>query len=186
MKSQLLVSTFASAATLIFRHLGLEARYVVGFGAYSDGHSNTMVTAKNAHAWCEVYFNNVGWITVDPTGLDTGMIRSGTGDYGDGFGGSGITDFSKILYGGNIVVSYDYSKDSSFEEDTAVSANDPARWYLTYDGKDHHKADRLHGGRNKAEHGDHRDEVPVCPVIEIGGCIRAGGQKKSGTVRCFY
>ena len=132
-------STFASAATLIFRHLGLEARYVVGFGAYSDGHSNTMVTAKNAHAWCEVYFNNVGWITVDPTGLDTGMIRSGTGDYGDGFGGSGITDFSKILYGGNIVVSYDYSKDSSFEEDTAVSANDPARWYLTYDGKDHHK-----------------------------------------------
>ena len=129
---------FASAATLIFRHLNLEARYVVGFGAYSDGHSNTVVTAKNAHAWCEVYFNNVGWITVDPTGLDTGMIRSGTGDYGDGFGGSGITDFTKIQYGGNIVVTYDYSKDSSFQEDTAVGANDPARWYLTYDGQDHH------------------------------------------------
>lgn len=85
---------FASAATLIFRYLGIPARYVEGYaidpsdiagrgsilsdkeyGQYYDGYSplqtNAVVsvdaTDANAHAWVEVYDSKVGWIVADVT-----------------------------------------------------------------------------------------------------------------------
>ena len=127
---------FASAATLIYRHIGLNARYVTGFGAYSNG-ATTTVTTNNAHAWCEVYFEGLGWVIVDPTNFDSGARIDATGNYGTGFGGSGLYTFDKISYTGQVKINYDYS--SQFEEDTEAAANDPARWYTVYDDTDHHK-----------------------------------------------
>ena len=125
---------FASAATMIFRHLGLYSRYVTGFGAYSTG-GTTTVTARNVHAWCEVYFEGAGWVIVDPTYFDTGLTRGSIGQYGSGFGGAGLYNFDKPIYSGIVSLSYDYS--SQFEEDTDVPVNDPSRWYVVYDDKDH-------------------------------------------------
>ncbi|MCM1049416.1 MAG: transglutaminase-like domain-containing protein [Clostridiales bacterium] len=85
---------FASAATLIFRYLGIPAKYVEGYAIdpsdiagrgtlltdeeysnYYDGFSplntNAVVSVEatdaNAHAWVEVYDSEVGWIVADVT-----------------------------------------------------------------------------------------------------------------------
>lgn len=59
---------YASAATLLFRQLGIPARYTVGFSASTEADNWAEVTAKQAHAWVEVYINGVGWISVEVTG----------------------------------------------------------------------------------------------------------------------
>ncbi|MBO6016384.1 MAG: transglutaminase domain-containing protein, partial [Lachnospiraceae bacterium] len=83
---------FASAATMIFRYMGIPARYVEGYvisaasieqgerldipySEYMTGDSpigetaviQVDVTDANAHAWVEVYSDGFGWVLVDPT-----------------------------------------------------------------------------------------------------------------------
>ncbi len=85
---------FASAATLIFRELGIPARYVEGYAIdpddisedgqilakediaqYYQGYSDLEQTAvvqvdvtdASAHAWVEIWFNDKGWQIVDVT-----------------------------------------------------------------------------------------------------------------------
>ena len=85
---------FASAATLIFRYMGIPARYVEGYAIdpsdiagrgellsdaeyeqYYDGYTPLMTDAvvsvdatdANAHAWVEVYDNEYGWIVAEVT-----------------------------------------------------------------------------------------------------------------------
>jgi transglutaminase-like putative cysteine protease len=86
-------SYFASAATLIFRAMGIPARYVEGYAVslsqvmdgelldgmsyedYYDGYSalgetamvEVEVTDADAHAWVEVYEQGRGWYVVDVT-----------------------------------------------------------------------------------------------------------------------
>jgi transglutaminase-like putative cysteine protease len=57
---------FASAMTVLCRMAGLPARYVEGFVADPvDGVA--YVTGMDAHAWTEVYFSGLGWVTFDAT-----------------------------------------------------------------------------------------------------------------------
>lgn len=96
---------FASAAVLIFRRLGISARYVEGyaFGVnsvmdgtvkedlnyddYYSGYSQlgrtavmeVEVTDANAHAWVEIYKEGKGWMVVDPT--PTVIEDGGGGDF---------------------------------------------------------------------------------------------------------
>lgn len=85
---------YASAATLIFRYLGIPARYVEGYAVdpvdiagrgellsdkeysqYYDGFSplqtdavvSVEATDANAHAWVEVYDSEVGWVVAEVT-----------------------------------------------------------------------------------------------------------------------
>lgn len=85
---------FASAATMLFRRMGIPARYVEGYafsyldvvengilvegaeyGDYYDGYAPIGETAlieleipdAYAHAWVEIYVEGKGWIAVDPT-----------------------------------------------------------------------------------------------------------------------
>lgn len=68
---------FATAMTVMMRHLGIPARYVIGYHAMSsaDADGNSVVRQiddKNYHAWVEVYFDGMGWLTFDPTpGINT-------------------------------------------------------------------------------------------------------------------
>ena len=59
---------FASAMVVMARSQGIPARYVTGFALERDSsRENTFVaTGKTAHAWTELYFSGIGWVTFDP------------------------------------------------------------------------------------------------------------------------
>ena len=59
---------FATAATLLYRALGIPARYTVGFMTDVKGGHNTAVKGMDAHAWVEVYEDGFGWRYVEVTG----------------------------------------------------------------------------------------------------------------------
>lgn len=65
---------FAAAATMMFRMLGVPARYVVGyvapkevFTADENGTYTAILEDDNAHAWTEIYQPFLGWIPVEVT-----------------------------------------------------------------------------------------------------------------------
>lgn len=61
---------FATAFTVLARMLGMEARVSVGFlpGETSPEAPNRyIVRGTDAHAWPEVYFEDLGWISFEPT-----------------------------------------------------------------------------------------------------------------------
>ena len=61
---------FATAFTVMARMLGMESRVSVGFlpGTTSpSAPTKYVVRGTDAHAWPEVYFQNLGWISFEPT-----------------------------------------------------------------------------------------------------------------------
>ncbi len=62
-------SYYAFAMTLMLRSIGIASRVAVGFAP--DMNEKTLnfydVRALHGHAWVEVYFDDYGWITFDPT-----------------------------------------------------------------------------------------------------------------------
>ena len=64
---------FASAGVLILRQLGVPARYVSGFvvrtGQFTKNGGSYVASVKdeNAHAWAEIWLDNVGWVPVEMT-----------------------------------------------------------------------------------------------------------------------
>jgi len=71
-------SLYASAMTLILRELKIPARYCTGFSIYPDSVLGKTVTLKqkNLHAWVEVYIDELGWVTFDPT---ASAVSAGSG-----------------------------------------------------------------------------------------------------------
>lgn len=59
---------YASAAVLLYRALGIPARYTVGALAEAQAGEWTDVKAASAHAWAEIYLNGIGWVMVEVTG----------------------------------------------------------------------------------------------------------------------
>lgn len=82
-------SYFASAMAVMGRIAGLPTRYVEGYRVRANPSGTSIVTGENAHAWVEIYFNGVGWVTFDPTpgsGFDASDTPQGDledGDEGD-------------------------------------------------------------------------------------------------------
>lgn len=60
---------FSSAMAIMVRTLGIPARNVNGFlgGEWNEYDAYVAVRARDAHSWVEVYFQDVGWVTFDPT-----------------------------------------------------------------------------------------------------------------------
>ncbi|MCO4793702.1 MAG: DUF3488 domain-containing protein [Bacteriovoracaceae bacterium] len=60
---------YASAAAILFRLMGLDARVVVGFqgGEFNPVGKYYLIQGKDAHAWVEVFNPNSGWVRTDPT-----------------------------------------------------------------------------------------------------------------------
>ncbi len=59
---------YASSVAVLLRMLDVPTRYCVGYLVYNvtDG-VNTSVTDADAHAWCEIWSDEFGWIQIDPT-----------------------------------------------------------------------------------------------------------------------
>ena len=77
---------YASAGTMMFRALGIPARYVGGYVSDVEKEKEKTVTTAQAHAWVEVYLDGIGWLPVEVTGGGPG---GGSGGSGGGSGGSG-------------------------------------------------------------------------------------------------
>lgn len=79
---------FASSMTLLLRALGHPARLAVGFrgGDFLPTRAQWSFRGNHAHAWCEVYFEGVGFVAYDPTPpADPGADRTtGAGAEADG------------------------------------------------------------------------------------------------------
>lgn len=65
---------FASAAVMMFRSMGIPARYAEGYFAdnecITERTGNTIkynITDKSAHAWVEIYQEGLGWVPVEVT-----------------------------------------------------------------------------------------------------------------------
>lgn len=65
---------FASAAVMMFRSMGIPARYAEGYFADNkcivERNGNTVkynITDKSAHAWVEIYQEGLGWVPVEVT-----------------------------------------------------------------------------------------------------------------------
>lgn len=57
---------FATATTLFLRTLGYPARYTQGYIAPIDAADTWVdITPIHAYSWCEVYVNNIGWMSAD-------------------------------------------------------------------------------------------------------------------------
>ena len=65
---------FASAATLLYRTLGIPARYVVGYNSYASANTWTEIKGADAHAWVEVFITGLGWVRIDPTPAYSGDV----------------------------------------------------------------------------------------------------------------
>ncbi len=68
---------YASSQVLLLRSIGIPARMAVGFaqGKYDSLGSRYLVTYKDAHAWPEVYFPEIGWVEFEPTGNQPPLAR---------------------------------------------------------------------------------------------------------------
>lgn len=68
---------YATSMCTMVRSLGLPARYVEGFltPAVSTSGNRYTVLNSNAHAWVEVYFEGIGWITFEPTPPFTSILN---------------------------------------------------------------------------------------------------------------
>jgi hypothetical protein len=61
---------YASMFALLSRHLGWDARVVLGFRPTWDG-DRLRIQGTNVFAWTEVRFQRLGWITVNPSPTQT-------------------------------------------------------------------------------------------------------------------
>ena len=66
---------FAAAATMMFRALGIPARYTIGFAV--NVQANVKLEYRGVgHAWTEIYLQGYGWIPLEVTG--SRMYTGGT------------------------------------------------------------------------------------------------------------
>ena len=64
---------FAIAATMLYRALGIPARYVEGYLVKTEANEQTDV--KDAHCWVEVFLDYYGWMQIEVVGVETHKIE---------------------------------------------------------------------------------------------------------------
>ncbi|QVK18994.1 hypothetical protein KHQ81_04600 [Mycoplasmatota bacterium] len=77
---------FATAGVVMYRAMGIPARYVTGFVAQSSADNWVGITSNQAHAWVEIYIDGFGWVPIEVTAPDLGDGSD------DGFGSEPGTD----------------------------------------------------------------------------------------------
>ena len=59
---------YAGAMAVMVRAAGLPARVALGYTPGTEQEDGSrLITSDDAHAWVEVYFENLGWVPFDPT-----------------------------------------------------------------------------------------------------------------------
>jgi len=94
---------FATATVLLLRHIGVKARYAVGFAVHETSGSGYVIRARDAHSWCLVWNErSKQWEDLDttpPTWLsEESKDRSSWQWLADGWSWVGF-QFSKLRWG---------------------------------------------------------------------------------------
>ncbi|MCD8308233.1 MAG: hypothetical protein LUD19_00125 [Clostridia bacterium] len=108
---------FARAATLLFRALGVPARYTQGYVASTVAGTWVDVTGATAHAWVEIYIDGLGWVTVDAT-------PGGAGGGSESSGGNGSAEITDVYKVSPYTERYAYDGDEHFYSDTELKGLD--------------------------------------------------------------
>ena len=95
---------YATAATLLYRALGIPARYVDGFMVNAVA-GETVEVRNPGHAWVEIYIDCVGWVQVEVTG---GYGENGGGSADGEHGDNGDYNNGKLTI--EITPTYQYKK----------------------------------------------------------------------------
>jgi hypothetical protein len=89
---------------MLFRALGIPARYTVGFAGEVKAGAITEIGADKAHAWVDVYVNGIGWVNVEvtgggaATGADKPLSLTITPDYtGDVYDSTVYNEYNPLL-----------------------------------------------------------------------------------------
>jgi transglutaminase-like putative cysteine protease len=81
---------YASAEVILLRSLGIPARFSVG---YAQGEKlvdpRYYVRQRDAHAWPEVYFPDIGWVEFEPTASQPLIVRLSGGAIDNSGSGNG-------------------------------------------------------------------------------------------------
>ncbi len=77
---------FATAGVVMYRSMGIPARYATGFVAQSSADNWVGITTNQAHAWVEIYIDGFGWVPIEVTAPDLGDGSD------DGFGSEPSND----------------------------------------------------------------------------------------------
>ena len=74
---------FASTAVLMFRMFGVPSRYVTGYAAPesifsldAEGKYTALLQSDNSHAWAEIYMEGIGWVPVETTPGNIGVLQN--------------------------------------------------------------------------------------------------------------
>ena len=74
---------FASTAVLMFRMFDVPARYVTGYAAPAsifsptvEGNYTALLQSDNSHAWAEIYMEGIGWIPIETTPGNIGVLQN--------------------------------------------------------------------------------------------------------------
>lgn len=81
---------YATAATMLYRALGIPARYTEGYLVKTEAKKQWHDVYAPGHAWVEVYIDELGWVPVEVTAGSDGFELDG--DIINGAGLGGITD----------------------------------------------------------------------------------------------
>jgi hypothetical protein len=73
---------YATTMVVLARAAGLPARMVIGYtsGSYDSEQARYFVTEKNAHAWVEIYFTDIGWVEFEPTPSQPAIVYPEAGN----------------------------------------------------------------------------------------------------------
>lgn len=84
---------YATAEVLMLRSIGIPARLAVGFaeGDYDENQKVYTVHEREAHAWPEVYFPNIGWVEFEPTTSQFPLTRPDAASQNEASQGSDIS-----------------------------------------------------------------------------------------------
>lgn len=127
---------FATAATVMFRYFGIPARYVEGYLIPPDlvkgveAYEKLLVNGTQAHAWTEIYIDEVGWIPIEVTpGFEDVMEEVDLSNYPSGASESDVESMYEEPEEGFNDAKQEV-EDDSFVDETNNEPEESMHWFI--------------------------------------------------------
>lgn len=141
---------YASSFVALMRHAGIPARVVAGYqgGEFNKVGNYLRISQADAHAWAEVWFDDQGWVRIDPTaavsperveqGINAALGNESNvplflrGDFAQSWIGKISLNWDSVrFFWNNWVVFYDTKKQEDLLNDLGIDSNNIAQTVIT-------------------------------------------------------